>query len=253
MICRVRRTAEWKVRLLNELDYHKESCFITLTYRNDELSEGGNLCKSDLQKFIKRLRKKLFKLKKIKYYAVGEYGEENLRPHYHLIIFGWKPDSLYLLGFKNGKRRYASLLLDQVWPYGQNNVGVVEHDSIQYVVGYVRKKLNGKEAKKVYGDRVLPFSICSQGIGERYAQDNAEKIRKNLGVKIKGKDVGLPRYYRKKLDIEKEKLYGKSLKKSVEIVKQTIDMDDIQRLQHVRETALQKEKNLKAKVERNFK
>jgi len=46
------------------------------------------LKKTDIQKFFKRLRKCHGKKhKSIKYYAVGEYGGQTLRPHYHIVIF----------------------------------------------------------------------------------------------------------------------------------------------------------------------
>ena len=47
------------------------------------------LQKSDLQKFFKRLRKKTHE--KISYYAVGEYGDNTQRPHYHIILFNAIP------------------------------------------------------------------------------------------------------------------------------------------------------------------
>jgi hypothetical protein len=47
----------------------------------------GSVHKEHLQKFLKLLR---FHLngRKIRYYAVGEYGSQTFRPHYHLIIYG---------------------------------------------------------------------------------------------------------------------------------------------------------------------
>lgn len=43
------------------------------------------LCKSDLQKFFKRLRK-YWPLNHFRYFACGEYGDFG-RPHYHVILF----------------------------------------------------------------------------------------------------------------------------------------------------------------------
>ena len=53
--CYQARANEWALRCSMELKDHEESCFITLTYKNNPIG----LFKSDMQKFIKRLRKEL--------------------------------------------------------------------------------------------------------------------------------------------------------------------------------------------------
>ena len=91
---------EWFVRLNSHLESADSASFITLTYEDEKLpktSEGiHTLCKEDLQKFFKRLRY-YYKWKKIKYYAVGEYGTKTERPHYHAIIFNLPSDEDILL------------------------------------------------------------------------------------------------------------------------------------------------------------
>lgn len=113
MLCRVRRTSEWTNRLIMESYYWKDTSFYTFTYNEENLPIilnekiltkeekqghanryfyriGGyaTLYKEDMQKFLKRLRKKI---SPIKYYYCGEYGDDNGRPHYHAIIFGVRP------------------------------------------------------------------------------------------------------------------------------------------------------------------
>lgn len=216
MSCRIQKKNEWKIRLENELEYWSESSFITLTYADEWLPQGGNLIKKDVQLFIKRLRDSI-KPKRIKVFYCGEYGDENLRPHYHLILFGWKPElkDLYLHHVKNGKKRYCSKTLDKLWIFGINNVGVVEPDSIQYVCGYTTKKLFGDKAKEVYGDRTPPFLHCSKGLGLRYAIDNVDVIKRDLTIMRKGKAVGLPAYYKRKLDIDPGLIINKAKDREV--------------------------------------
>ena len=67
--------------------------FVTLTYCDDALPEKGSLVREDVKKYCKRLRKYMLTHhnRKIKYMAVGEYGENGTeRPHYHLIILGMR-------------------------------------------------------------------------------------------------------------------------------------------------------------------
>ena len=84
--CRQTRANEWAVRMTEELKNHTESCYITLTYRNNPTI----LYKPHMQNFMKRLRKFIGKDTKIKYFSCGEYGDQSLRPHFHIIIFGYE-------------------------------------------------------------------------------------------------------------------------------------------------------------------
>ena len=90
LICLSNRRQDWSVRILNEYKYSIGSRFITLTYSDKHLPEDGQLNKSDLQKYFKRLRKTLDK--RVRYYAVGEYGTKRGRPHYHILLFNVKDD-----------------------------------------------------------------------------------------------------------------------------------------------------------------
>ena len=100
--CKKAKVNSWLFRIGYELQRSENPLFITLTYRNDELtytnSEQPTLVKRDLQLFFKRLRKKYEKIypnaKKIKYYAVGEYGSRTKRPHYHIIMFNLLDSSM---------------------------------------------------------------------------------------------------------------------------------------------------------------
>ena len=81
--CLHNKRSDWQFRLRQEHKASKSSMFVTLTYRRKFLPEGGSLSKRDLQLFLKRLRKKDESVK-IRYYAVGEYGSQRKRAHYHL-------------------------------------------------------------------------------------------------------------------------------------------------------------------------
>lgn len=229
MACRIRKKSEWSLRLLNELEYWKESCFMTLTYKDENLPLDLSLNLSEIQKFIKRLRKAV--KKKIKVFYCGEYGEENLRPHYHLIVFGWRPllTDLYLLGEKKSRKLYASRFIEGLWTFGFNNIGVVEHESIQYVCGYTTKKLYGPMAIAEYGARVRPFMHCSKGLGLRYALDHKDQIVEDKSVIVKGKKVGIPMYYKIKLGLLGPE-FAKLAKEREQLMRNRYhpDMDDVE-------------------------
>jgi hypothetical protein len=186
-----------------------------LTYDNDHLPVGGTLVKRDLQLFIKRLRKEISPVK-IKYYACGEYGDETKRPHYHLIVIGWHPDieSCY----KPDRKQTASREIEELWHYGHNTVGYNDREAISYTVGYVRKKLVGLRASE-YGEREPPFALQSQGIGKDYAVNHKEAILSDNGITRNGVNVGVPRYYRKKL-IDKDSIEEYQFHKKCEQRKQ---------------------------------
>ena len=84
--CMKRRTSGWSFRLIKEGDISETALFVTLTYNTKyvPMSKNGfmTLDKSAVQLFMKRLRKN--SSRKLKYYAIGEYGGKRSRPHYHL-------------------------------------------------------------------------------------------------------------------------------------------------------------------------
>ncbi|QXP44180.1 MAG: replication initiator protein [Arizlama microvirus] len=199
MSCRVARTREWTTRLYHEMGYWPKKSFVTLTYDDEHLPGDGAISKRDLQLWLKRIRKDTGK--ELKYYACGEYGDRLDRPHYHCILFGIGVDS--------------TDIVRETWGQGFVKVGTVTRDSIQYVAGYIRKKLTGERAQE-YGGRQPPFQLASKSLGLRFAEENAEQIKTDLGVHVKGQPVGLPRYYRRKLDISAEDLMARSEKSESE-------------------------------------
>lgn len=151
MPCRITKRQEWTLRLLLEARESKYVYFSTLTYSPEYLPEDGGLSKDDLQKFMKRFRKRLgFP---VRYYAVGEYGEKTNRPHYHLVLFSNEEiptehryrDRACKVGF------WESPVIADSWLPGCRTdciplLGSDDREkSIRYVCGYVLKKLTKKE------------------------------------------------------------------------------------------------------------
>lgn len=208
MNCRVNYTQMWSLRLLYELSGTNAASFLTLTYSPEYYPSDCSLHKEDLQNFFKRLRINLQReyhefTPKIRYYAVGEYGGKTKRAHYHAIVFG--------LDDLDPKHRE---IVVKSWPYcepwffdksrgRQGAMQEVTPDDIQYVCGYVQKKLSGELGKKEYGERQPPFSICSQGIGLEFAEKHKERLLNNGWTFFKGHKVSIPKYFCEKFGVKK--------------------------------------------------
>lgn len=248
--CKVRRTQEWSLRLWHENAYHKDSCFLTLTYDDEHLPYDFDvndsvvpvLVKSDFQKFMKRLRKRVDSNQKIKYFACGEYGGRFKRPHYHAILFGIE------------KSRAAKLMLEEVWNKGFAHQGYVTPESCRYVAGYVQKKIYGPKRLEHYQGIPEEFQLTSQGFGLSFAEQNENLLRKQLVCSAYGRKQAIPRYYKKKLGLTGDdfsEAVKKSVSDSIERSLQYHKGDWEKYLQHLKNTAKQRDLELEF-FERNI-
>jgi hypothetical protein len=197
--CLRRRISGWSFRLVKHGERCKSALFVTLTYNDEKIpkTQSGlqTLIKSDLQKFFKRLRKKTHE--KISYYAVGEYGDNTQRPHYHIILFNAIPRIVE-----------ASWSIDNDIN-GHCHFGDVSDASIGYTLKYVSKE---KRIPMFHGDdREKEFSVMSKGLGKDYLNERTikwhkDKLEERCYLPLKdGKKACMPRYY-------KDKLYNKGEK-----------------------------------------
>lgn len=175
MPCRVNRRRIWTHRIMLEAMEFTGNCFVTLTYSDDELKNciGAaphllpSLMPKHLQDWLKRYRKVMYP-QKIRFYAVGEYGDETGRPHYHLALFGANPCIF-------GRSRYSKVRSDccvvcdtirDTWGRGHIFVGELEAASAGYIAGYVIKKMTSPDDRRLLG-RHPEFARMSRrpGIG----------------------------------------------------------------------------------------
>jgi len=221
MSCRVQRTQEWSLRLMDEAYAWESSIFVTLTYSENDLPPEGLLSKRDLQLFLKRLRKSY--PTPIKYYASGEYGTQSTcRPHYHLIIFGMKlTDQHYI---------------ETAWKKGRIDVGTCTIESCRYVASYIQKKLYKQPNEK----NSTVFSLQSQGLGLTWAKENHVQLQQQERVTINGVPAGIPRYYVKKLELDLSKSQNEKNKRVEE---------EYQRLKNQNQDVDLFTTNLKSKVQ----
>lgn len=160
--CRINRRRVWTHRMMLEAYKHGDSCFVTLTYAPWCVPEGGNLVPKDVQLWLKRFREQ-FAPKKIRFYLVGEYGDDSQRPHYHVAIFG--------VG------SYCKKVVCRTWSMGLVHVGQLTPESAGYICGYVTKKMTSKVDPRLNG-RVPEFSRMSNrpGVGAHAMKDVASAL-----------------------------------------------------------------------------
>lgn len=220
--CRINRRRNWSFRMLLESMKHGDSSFITLTYADAQQEKPCKVCKGPCKRcdcyvhsdqvqpwharnFLKRFRK-ILEPQKIRYFLVGEYGSETQRPHYHLIVFGV---SSLVAGGLDG---FSGIVRDS-WRCGHVYVGDANIDSMQYVAGYVTKKLTSKDDERLNG-RHPEFARMSlrPGIGATAIDDIARAMDTDAGLqqliesgdvphtlKLGNKSLPLARYMRRKL------------------------------------------------------
>lgn len=187
--CQEQYSNEWAFRAVQEASFHSESCFVTLTYENNPVM----LQPDDLTKFLKRLRRRIEPIK-IRYFACGEYGSKGLRPHYHLLIFGWKPQDLIPFKKDNrGNQIYLSPFLSEVWHYGFTSVGDITISSAKYCAKYMQKF---QELPKNF---VRPFTRVSLKPGLGYLSIPVANLNTDTII-VNGQSIRIPRYYLKKLE-----------------------------------------------------
>lgn len=165
--CLRKKRNDWCVRLYYEHKVSVQSYFLTLTYNEYTVPRNGDimvLCKRDVQLFLKRLRMELTDVK-LRYFFVGEYGDNSERPHYHALIFVDK--YLNLNDFRE--------LIGKHWQLGFNSLSEVTPQRISYVASYCLYNnvlyYSQLDAYKDYP----PFTLMSKGIGKRIINEDFRK------------------------------------------------------------------------------
>ena len=208
--CRLDYSREWAVRCMKEVEQYEHNYFLTLDYDDAHLPVGfgsdgisnPTLEPNHVSEFMKRLRKKLkdkYNLDGVRFFACGEYGDQTLRPHLHIILINCPlPDltdkhPIPVDGVikkirqydSSGEQLYYSPLIASCWtdkdgnPRGRSPIGQVTFESCAYVARYVVKKQYG-EGAEIYEKLGIapPFVRMSRrpGIGYSFFMENMEKI-----------------------------------------------------------------------------
>lgn len=208
--CHLERSRQWAIRCVNEMQMQeengKQNCFITLTYRNEELTYGGEgytLYPRHLQLFLKRLRKKYGPA--IRFFACGEYGDKLGRPHYHAIIFGLDFEDKTIHSVKEDTILYRSNTLDNLWTHGGATIGAANFETAAYVARYVLKKKLGKNREFYKRVGIEPeFVRMSRrpGIGRAWLEKYKSDVYPHDRLIMRGLKMRPPKYYSNIYDLE---------------------------------------------------
>jgi len=205
--CRLETARQTAIRCVHEAQMHENNSFITLTY-SDENLKSEKLQYEDFQLFIKRLRskiwresgkqKEIYETKKISVFSVGEYGEKNKRPHWHALIFNWRPSDLRPAYTNDrGDQAFWSDELDVLWGQGRTEIGSVTLESAGYCARYSSKKLvHGKDNEHDYN----PISKRSSkhAIGKKWIERFwSDVFTHGYIILPNGVQSSIPRYYEK--------------------------------------------------------
>lgn len=184
--CGVNNISQWMFRLYWENRRQEDpGWFLTLTYDESHVPRmrDGDLSLrfGDVQKYLKMLRKAGYRAK---YVCVGEYGGERHRPHYHMLIWSDCP----------------AVDLELKWKFGRVHFGAVSMDSIGYTLKYVinqRKRKGGSvEKTRAQFSKGLGLGYLTCAVYDYHTMDYENPVMKSY---IDGREVVLPRYYRRKI------------------------------------------------------
>lgn len=196
--CRINARRLWSHRIQLEALTHADNCFATFTYDPAHYPEDGSLCPRDLRLFLYRFRKAVRPIR-FRYFAVGEYGTQTQRAHYHVAFFG--------IGMQ-----FQSAMF-HTWGKGYVHVGELNKDTASYIAGYVTKKMTSADDARLNG-RHPEFCRMSlrPGIGATAIPAVARTLNDTHGASLinrtgdvpatlrhGGKDQPLGRYLKRKL------------------------------------------------------
>jgi len=254
--CRIEKSRDWALRICHESQMHQKNSFLTLTYDDEHLNNFGSLEPDHFTLFIKKLRKR-YNDRKIRYYQVGEYGEDFGRPHHHVCLFGldWRDEDCIpkgqtkkkeitkkMVAIRNGDPVYVSDGLNEIWEKGNVEIGQITFKSAAYAARYVIKKITSGEEQATfyktneYGEQVnvLPeYATMSNrpGIGRSWVDMFKGDFFPKDYCTYKGKKYKTPSYYTRVLEEEDQEYlkYKRKLKGAQNKSEKTLARLDVKR------------------------
>lgn len=173
--------------------------FITLTYKNKFIPNEG-LRYRDVQLFFRRIRINLERKgypSDLRYIAVGEYGSNTHRAHYHMILYNFPLGKFGLVeGFDFIERCWSTYVLDDnnkrvtiktgdSWKYQTERLGMIKvlpvsqsKGCISYVTKYMSK------GSYIPQGKTNTFCRTSINFGAKYILENKDYIMNNPSIKI---------------------------------------------------------------------
>lgn len=158
---------------------HRERCFfVTFTYNDENLPEGGKLEKKQFLQWLKDVQRR--RTGPFRYYLVGEYGDRSKRPHYHMAVF---PEHFTQVS-----------VLRSEWSKGFTQADEINHARARYLANYTAKKLTKT------GPNGLPpeFRTSSRNppLGQAFCERIIRQFSTGAGAEIIKERGDVPRTFR---------------------------------------------------------
>lgn len=129
---------------------------------------------SDLKKYMYRLRQFLAKYYgiEIRFFAVGEYGSNSLRPHWHILLFHNSDqlrqdfrDVIDLPGhtFENPRQCCRQFYLHSLWLHGDTTTKCTDKHASAYVAGYFNQHSNNSPLLKDFPSKAYHSQFLGLG------------------------------------------------------------------------------------------
>ena len=160
------------------------------------------LWNEDLQRFLDRLKKWIHRKFgcKVRYFAVGEYGTNSLRPHWHIVLFHDSPELrdafskvwVYPNSTRSNPRECSSALLDaSLWTFGDITTTTTDGFASSYLSGYLNQssslpKLLGSFPPKTYKSIFLGENRDFQLLSSLLKSRDFERLTTSYLVSRKG-------------------------------------------------------------------
>lgn len=171
-----RKASYWRNRL-RFASLASRAYMVTLTYDEQHVVTEPN--HEHISLFIKRLRRYIdyhcTNPKPIKYFAVPEFGEENGRLHYHLIIYNlphWV--AMYMCRANSAGKN--------IWNKGFVNCKKLTFGRVYYVTKYMTKQLSDGKWVKTYKSRKIGVDTAL-----KYKETIWECIKNGCNLFVVGK------------------------------------------------------------------
>lgn len=132
-LCKANRVKDYVGRCIAEQSTSDGTLAVTLTYAGDG-PNTATLIYSDVQKFLKKLRKDGYK---VRYIVAGEYGSNKGRAHWHIVLFfkGKVPD------VEIEKTQYTF----KYWDHGYSYFQKPDYKGFYYLMKYALKDQTNKQ------------------------------------------------------------------------------------------------------------
>lgn len=190
--CWQTKRSSWVFRIRHEMRCQDQrGYFLTLTYDEKHVPRTSDGKRSlrfrHVQLMFKRLRKAKYYCK---YIAVGEYGTQTQRPHYHLLLWTDAPTDAIEKLWCNTRNE----------PRGSIHFGTLTVASAMYTLKYIlqprQKPEDGREHARAQFSRGLGLGYLTSSVYEYHTAFEESPVFTSV---LDGQQFALPRYYKNKI------------------------------------------------------